>query len=83
MWVAILLLVASWDYPPWIHYPVHGKDYSLVTLPTTWAFLFDTFQGEHYSKFLIYRIDYERLLTLDAIIVALAAGLIISFRKSN
>jgi len=82
MWIFVALLVATWLFPPWVHYGPKGFGYT-ITFPNRFAFLFDTWQGEYYSKLLIYRIDYARLLLLDAIILALAAGLIISLRKSS
>ena len=73
MWIAIVLLVATWIYPPWIRisHPVGSPtSYSME-----WSALFDPTENG--------MIAYWPLLLEDAIIVAFAAGLILSFRKSN
>ena len=75
MWAAIILLVVSWLYPP-----------SEVFGERKWYPLFDFAIGEHVEHVLepAYRkIDYQRLLVEDGIIILIAAGLIITLRKSN
>jgi hypothetical protein len=60
--VTILLLLASWIYPPWIigsgRYVSHG-----------WFFVFDTTRG------VVMRVDFGRLFLIDGIILA-AGGLL-------
>lgn len=83
MWIAIALLVTTWLVPPWVHYP-GSRDYDYpITFPHRWAFLFDTWQGEYYSGLLIYKIDYQRLAAMDGVILIVATGLLVSFRKPN
>lgn len=76
MWGAIALLVATWLYPPWFYTVKHPLgDKNGMKHGIEWSPLFD----ENHSGL----IAYWPLLLEDAIILVLAAGLIISFRKSN
>jgi hypothetical protein len=60
--VTILLLVASWIYPPWIigsgRYVSHG-----------WFFVFDT------NREIAMRVDFGRLFLIDGIIAVVGGGL--------
>jgi len=55
--VTVLLLAASWVYPPGFHYRNHSH---------CWFFLFDTDN--------VMRVDFGRLILLDAIFVAVGGG---------
>jgi hypothetical protein len=68
VFVALVLLVGSWLYPPWEHYNPHAKGYG-ASHPHGWYFIFDTQQGEENASGLVMRIDFGRLILLDAIIV--------------
>lgn len=70
MWIAIALLVATWIYPPWVSSTYgswRGKRWF-----TYWAPIWDERGG---------LLSYQRVFLEDAIIAALAVGLIISFQK--
>ena len=68
LWLAIALLIASWLYPPWVHYNPHVKG-SSATHPHGWFFIFDTQQGERRDNELVMHVDFGRLGLVDAIIV--------------
>jgi hypothetical protein len=83
MWLTILLLVATWAYPPWIAY---GKAYDddQPHHMRTWEPLFHSFSLSERSEYPhIWRIDYERLILMDAIIAGIGASLVVSLRRSK
>jgi hypothetical protein len=83
MWATILLLVATWAYPPWTH-RIRPEATALtsddIRFEHKWAYLFDAQQGEPEAEHLIFRINFPRLLLVDAIIALVGAGLIVTFR---
>ena len=81
--IVLALLLASWIFPPWVHYsPRAGGS---VCNPHGWYFIFDTDQGEGSGSNLVMHVDYGRLILLDAIIVvgvALLAWIAVRMRFS-
>jgi hypothetical protein len=71
--VTILLLVASWIYSPWIHYGRY-RERNTPEVAHGWFFVFDTTQKEGSDSEIVMRIDFGRLLLIDAVI-ALVGGL--------
>ena len=79
-----IVLIASWLYPPWIHYVRNENLAHFVSNPRGYFFLFDDFQDEVLGARIIMKIDWQRLVLTDLIIVAVASGILISTRpKSN
>ena len=71
--LAALLLVASWAYPPWVHY---GRTaHESVEVSHGWFFIFDTKQEETNNSSVVMRIDVGRLVLSDAIISVFCGGL--------
>jgi len=75
-----IVLLASWLYPPWIHYSRSQR--MIVEKPHGWFFLFDPIQGEHYPAQTVMRIDIGRLVLLNAVML-LSGGLIASAASRN
>jgi hypothetical protein len=76
MWVAIALLVATWLYPPWVSSRYGYDSSNLRERHKIWYSYWAPLWGEHGGL-----LSYQRLALEDAIIVVLAAGVIVSFRK--
>jgi hypothetical protein len=83
MWAMILLLVATWLYPPWIH-KIKPEANALgpddLRHPRKWASLFDERQGEPQWDAMIFGIDFGRLALVDATILAVGIGLILTLK---
>jgi hypothetical protein len=77
----ILLLIATWIYPPWIHY---GR-YQRVTpdVPRGWFFILDTTQREYPDSQITMRIDLGRLLLIDAILGGAGGALAYAFSRRS
>ena len=66
--LVLALLLASWIFPPWVHYNPRASGYP-ASNPHGWFFIFDTEQGEGSGSNVVMHIDFGRLILLDAIIV--------------
>jgi hypothetical protein len=73
------VLLASWLYPPWIHYGRSQR--MIVEKPHGWFFLFDLTQGEKYPGETVMHIDIGRLVLLSAVL--LLGGGLIAFAASR
>ena len=77
--IVALLLIASWVYPPWVHYGRYQRESPEVT--HGWFFVFDTQQQESGDiSRIVMRIDLGRLLLIDGII-AVAGWMFITNRR--
>jgi hypothetical protein len=87
----ILLLIATWIYPPWIHYGryqrvprgpfggLSGADSARPNVPRGWFFILDTNQREYPGSQIIMRVDVGRLLLIDSVLAAVGGVLAYSF----
>jgi hypothetical protein len=78
----VLLLLASWTYPPWIHF-LRRPGYQRPQVPNGWFYVFDAEQGEpaNLRSQLVMQIDFGRLILIDMVIVA--GGALLFFTASR
>jgi len=72
VWLALAILIASWLYPPWIY--VHSPWGERIYEGTGFRFLLDD-RGQ--------KIDWVRLILIDSVVVAIAGGLLFTFRSGK
>jgi hypothetical protein len=71
VWIALILLIASWLYPPW----VSGR-YYISSHPDGFYFLFDSWNTGM-------QVDWLRLGLIDLIVVAIAGGRLFTLRTDR
>jgi ABC-type Fe3+-siderophore transport system permease subunit len=85
--ISALMLIATLLFPPWYHYegriPFTYYTDSPVRTTHGYFFFFDTMQAEPNYRFLIFKIDWPRLLMLDLIIASVGATVVYALRSKR
>jgi hypothetical protein len=86
--VTLAVIVATWLYPPWIHFARQAADASEIQHPTGHFSLFNGDQGETGAADLersniVFTIDWQRLVLLDLAIFALSGAIFVCLSTAN
>jgi hypothetical protein len=86
VWIGLVLLIASWLYPPWVQAPGYerhtlpsGRSFELTITPHHVDGFYCIFDPWNTSM----RLDWMRLLVVDLIVVAIIGGLLFTFRSDK